>query len=120
MCYVVLKTQDLHYNIKGSFSVFAYILSNLICFQHEFEMNWKVCKVFWNEFFKNNAINCDDNDDAVKTEDELVYCPDRSKVLQIAKTKQKFLLFSKYDAIVQFYANHVACIIDQYFIKESR
>ena len=69
---------------------------------------------------KNNAINCGDNDDAIKAEDELVYCPDRSKVLQIAKTKQKFLLFSKYDAIVQFYANHVAWIIDQYFIKESR
>ena len=39
MCNVALKMQDLHYNIKGSFSVFAYILSNLICFQHEFEMN---------------------------------------------------------------------------------
>ena len=51
---------------------------------------------------KNNAINCDDNDDAIKTEDELVYCPDRSEVLQIAKTKQKFLLFSNVMQLFDF------------------
>ena len=68
---------------------------------------------------KNNTINCDDNDDAIKTEDEPVYCPDRNELLQIIKTMQKFSLFSKDGAIVQSYANHVACIIDQYFAEKS-
>ena len=33
---------------------------------------------------------------------------------------QKFSLFSKDSAIVQSYANHVACIIDQHFTENSR
>ena len=51
-----------------------------------------------------------DNDDAIETEDELVYCLDRNELLQI--TMQKFSLFSKDRAIVESYANHAARIID--------
>ena len=29
---------------------------------------------------KNNTINCEDNEDVIETEDEPVYCPDRSKL----------------------------------------
>ena len=38
----------------------------------------------------NNTTNCDDNDDAVDTEDEPVYCPDRNELLQIIETKLSF------------------------------
>ena len=43
-----------------------------------------------------------------------------NKLLQITETRQKFLLFSKDDAIVQSYLNHVAHIIDQHFAEKSR
>ena len=42
------------------------------------------------------------------------------KLLQIIETMQKFSLFSKDGAIVQSYANYVACIIDQHFAEKSR
>ena len=42
------------------------------------------------------------------------------ELLQIIETMQKFSLFSKDGAIVQSYANHVACIIDQHFAEKSR
>ena len=61
-----------------------------------------------------------DNDNAIKTEDEPVYCPDRNELLQIIETMQKFSLFSKDGTIVQSYANHVAGIIDQHFAEKSR
>ena len=43
-----------------------------------------------------------------------------NELLQIIETMQKLLLFSKHDAIVQSYANHVARIIDQHFTEKSR
>ena len=36
-----------------------------------------------------------DNDDAIDTEDEPAYCPDKNELLQIIKAMQKFSLFSK-------------------------
>ena len=36
-----------------------------------------------------------DNDDAIDTEDEPTYCPDKNELLQIIKAMQKFSLFSK-------------------------
>ena len=36
-----------------------------------------------------------DNDDAIKTEDESVYCPNRNEISEIIKIMQKFSLFSK-------------------------
>ena len=36
-----------------------------------------------------------DKDDAVKTEDEPVYCPNRNEFLQIMETMQKFSFFQK-------------------------
>ena len=30
---------------------------------------------------KSNTINCEDNDSAIETEDEPVYCPDRNELL---------------------------------------
>ena len=43
-----------------------------------------------------------------------------NKLSQIIETMQKFSLFSKDGEIVQSYANHVACIIDQHFEEKSR
>ena len=43
-----------------------------------------------------------------------------NELLQINETMQKFSLLSKDGAIVQSYANHVACIIDQHFSEKSR
>ena len=44
-----------------------------------------------------------------------------NELLQIIKTKQKFLLFSKDGgAIVQSYVNHVARIINKHFAEKSR
>ena len=40
------------------------------------------------------------NDDAIETEDEPVYCPNRDELLQIIETMQNFSLFSKDGAIV--------------------
>ena len=54
-----------------------------------------------------------------KTEDEPVYCPDRKENLQIIEIMQKFWLFLIDGAIVESYANHVACIIDQHFAEKS-
>ena len=54
-----------------------------------------------------------------KTEDEPVYCPDRKENLQIIEIMQKFWLFLIDGAIVESYANHVACIIDQHFVEKS-
>ena len=42
------------------------------------------------------------------------------KVLKIIGTMQKLSCFSKDGAIVQSYANHVACIIDQHFAEKIR
>ena len=61
-----------------------------------------------------------DNDDAIETKDEPVYCPDRKELFQIIKAMQKFYLFAKDSAIVQSYANHIARIIDQHFAEKSR
>ena len=36
-----------------------------------------------------------DKDDAIETEDEPVYCPDRNELLQIIETMQKFSFFQK-------------------------
>ena len=77
-----------------------------------------LCKWLFRE--NNNTINCDDNDDAIETEDEPVLCPHRNELLQIIETMQKFSLFSKDGAIFQSYANDVARIIDQNFAEKSR
>ena len=58
------------------------------------------------------------NNDAIETEDEPAYCPDRNELLQIIVTMQKLSLFSKNGTIVQSYASHVARIIDQHFTEE--
>ena len=55
-----------------------------------------------------------------KTEDEPAYYPNRKEILQIFDTMQKFSLFSMDGAVVQSYANHVACIIDQHFAEKNR
>ena len=52
-----------------------------------------------------------ENDDAIKTEEKPVYFHNRNKLLQIVESMQKFSLFSKDDAVVRSYANHVATII---------
>ena len=36
-------------------------------------------------FVKTNTINCDDNDDAIETEDKSMYYPDRKELLQIVR-----------------------------------
>ena len=36
-----------------------------------------------------------DKDDAIETEDEPVYCPDRNELLQIIETMQKLSFFQK-------------------------
>lgn len=36
-----------------------------------------------------------DNNDAIETEDESVYCPDRNEPSQIIKTMQKLLIFKR-------------------------
>ena len=61
-----------------------------------------------------------DNNDAIKTENEPLYCTDRNKLLPFIRTTQKFSLFSRHRAIVQSYLNHAACIIDQHFADKSR
>ena len=66
------------------------------------------------------TFNFDDNDDAIETEDEPMYCPDRNELLQIIDTKQKFSLFSKDGGIVQSYANNAARITDHHFVEKSR
>ena len=48
-----------------------------------------------------------DNDDAIETEDKLVYCPDRDELLRVIETMQNFSLFSEDGAIVQSYENRV-------------
>ena len=52
-----------------------------------------------------------DNDDAIETEEKPVYFHNRNKLLQIVEPMQKFSLFSKDDAVIRSYANHVATII---------
>ena len=52
-----------------------------------------------------------DYDDAIETEEKPVYFHNRNKLLQIAEPMQNFSLFSKDDAVVRSYANHVATII---------
>ena len=61
-----------------------------------------------------------DNDDAIETEDELAYCPNKNELLQIIKAKQKLFLFSKDGGLAQCDANHVVHIIDQHFAEKSR
>ena len=61
-----------------------------------------------------------DNDDAIETKDEPMYCRDRDKHLQIIETIIKSSLLSKDGAIVQFCANHVARKIDQHFVEKKR
>ena len=60
------------------------------------------------------------NDDPTKPEGAAVYYPGRNELWQIIETIQKLSLFPKDDAIVQSYANHVACIIDQHFMEKTR
>ena len=60
-----------------------------------------------------------DNDDAIETKDEPMYCRDRDEHLQIIETIIKSSLLSKDGAIVQFYANHVARKIDQHFVEKA-
>ena len=71
------------------------------------------------EMWKTEDVS-NDNDDAIKTEDEPTYCPDRNEPLLIIQTMRKLSLFSKDGAIVQSYANHAARIIDQHFAEKSR
>ena len=54
-----------------------------------------------------------DNDDPVKTEDELVYCPNRNEFLQIVEAMQNLPWFSKDGAAVKSYASYFACITDE-------
>ena len=60
-----------------------------------------------------------DNDDAIKTEDEPVYYPTKKEVLQFMETMQKYskYLFSKDDTIVQIL---LLQSYDQHFMKKSR
>ena len=60
-----------------------------------------------------------DNDDAIESKDEPVYCPDRNELLQIIVIMQTISYFSKDCAIVQSYANHVTRIIDQHIADKS-
>ena len=52
-----------------------------------------------------------DNDDAIKTEDESFYCPDRNELLEIIETIQIILIFKRWCSY-SVYENHVALIID--------
>ena len=61
-----------------------------------------------------------DDDDAMKTVDEPVYCPNKNELLKIVQNMKKISLFLKGSAIVQSYVNRVACIIDQHFPEKSR
>ena len=60
-----------------------------------------------------------DNDDAIKTDDEPVYYPTKKEVLQFMETMQKYskYLFSKDGTIVQIL---LLQSYDQHFMKKSR
>ena len=60
-----------------------------------------------------------DNDDAIKTEDEPVYYPTKKEVSQFMETMQKYskYLFSKDGTIVQIL---LLQSYDQHFMKKSR
>ena len=60
------------------------------------------------------------NDDTMETEDGPVYWPDKSKLLQIIQTMQKFSLFSKDGAIVQSFTNHAAVITGLDFAEKNK
>ena len=60
-----------------------------------------------------------DNDDAIETETGPVYYPERKELLEIIETVQKFSLFSKDGAIVQYSVDRAARIIDQNLRKKA-
>ena len=61
---------------------------------------------------------CNDNNDAIETEGEPVYCLNRNQLSKITEATQSILVF-KDGAIVQSYANHGAHIIDHHLKKEK-